>query len=344
MKVSVDTIAAAMPPEITIDEKISPRAAPSAASALSVQRLPATEIKKEFYFLGFKDKSAKLRELWYRWKAIEDWIELAVRPIEIHPDDRCLLANHGNTENDEDGCIDDLGRLRKQCSLVQNLFNDQLSKLSVETTQWESSLVVQTSQIPGAGMGLFYQPISHQEKSERKDKNDGKIILPSGSVICYYTGIVHTHSSASGLEDKSYLMWIRGNTLVDPRTLLHIKARYINDPLNDTLVNCAFCPAKLPNNNEAHEDAIRTWVVATRDIYPGEELFVRYGDVYWSKQPICGSRFVPVTAKEAIGNEEKSDNSSEEDSDDDIDETFPFSPSFFLQNKIMKPTLWETDS
>lgn len=334
---------------MTFDQKVSDGTDSSATTIekLSIEKSQNAEIDKDIYFLGFEDKTAKLRELWYRWKALEDWLELAVRPAEIHPDDQYLIANPKNTESDEGGCINELVRLRKQCSFVHGLFNDHLSELSVESTQWETSLVVQPSQIPGAGMGLFYHPLSqHRETLELKDTNGGKNILPSGSVVCYYTGMVHTHSSASGLQDKSYLMWIRGNTLVDPRSLPHIKARYINDPLNHSLVNCAYCPAKLPNkNNEAHEqDTIRTSVVTTRDILPGEELFVSYGDVYWSKQPVCGSRLTLCTDEGEISiDEEKSDSVCEEDSDDgDVDETFPFSPLF--QNKLTKSTLWENDS
>ncbi len=326
-----------MPLDITFDQKRSAGTESFAATTetTSIQQLSTAVTEKVTHFLGFEDKAAKLRELWYRWKALEAWVELAVLPSEIHPDDQCLLAYHKNTRTDGDDYIEDLARLRKRSSFVQNLFNNQLSELSIETTRWESSLVVQPSQIPGAGMGLFYHPLSHRrDTSESTNINDAKKILPSGSVVCYYTGMVHTHSSASGLQDKSYLMWIRGNTLVDPKSMPHIKARYINDPLNDNIVNCAYCPAKIPNrknDEEVHEDTIRTSVVTTRDILPGEELFVSYGDVYWSKQPVCGSRLVLRTAKEEISideEEKESDSGSEEDSDDDIDETFPFSPLF----------------
>ena len=326
-----------MPPERTQDEKKSSE--PSSANEKSEKNIGAsaatTNQKQKQYFLGFEDPSSKLRELWCRWKALEDWIELAVRPRNCHPDDRHLLD--GN-----DSCIDDLSRLKKQGLLVQGLFNDHLSKLSVETTLWESSLVVRPSQIAGAGMGLYYQPPATEEPSlqDQNFSESERGVLPSGSIVCYYTGHVHTHSSASGLTDKSYLMWIRGNTLVDPRPLHHIKARYANDPLNDDIVNCSFVPTKLRNNhgNTPYEDTIRTSIVTTRDILPGEELFVQYGEVYWNKQPITGSRLV-LGSKEEINSDYSVSGNDEEGIDDDLDETFPFSPLF--QSKLTKPILWE---
>ncbi len=312
-------------------------------------------------FLGFEDPSLKLRELWYRWKALEVWIELAIRPKNLHPDDRCVLVNDDGNQDDE-SCMDDLGLLKRQCLHVQSLFNAHLSKLKVEKTCWESSLVVKPSQIPGAGMGLYFQPPAMQEVEQQYQNLSESVssntdvekicVLPSGSTVCYYTGHVHTHSSASTLTDKSYLMWIRGNTLVDPRCLSHIQARYMNDPLNDKLVNCAYDPRKTLNNGNItpHEDTIRTSVVTTRDIQPGEELFVRYGDVYWDQQPIVGRRFVLDSSGKHSGanknNEEEFGDSSlcneDENSEDDegyLDETFPFSPLF--QSKLSKPILWE---
>jgi hypothetical protein len=327
------------------------------------------QTKKKEHFLGFEedDQSSKLRELWHRWKALENWIELAIRPRNCHPDDRFLLST-----TPDDDLIDDLPTLKKQCQLVQTLFNDHLSTLSVETTSWESSLVVRPSQIPGGGMGLYYQPEPWEQQPQQDEEGclEKTLILPGGSVICYYTGHVHTHSSARALVDKSYLMWIRGNTLVDPRPLPHIKARYANDPLTDSLTNCAFVPIPLlarKRNSDGngdgknvdtafapHEDTIRTSVVTTRDVLPGEELFVQYGDTYWNQQPIAGIRLVLGSSDSNSNNEEadsssiskkeniKSEGKSEDEYDDIdnyIDETFPFSPMF--QSKLTNPIIWE---
>jgi hypothetical protein len=61
-------------------------------------------------------------------------------------------------------------------------------------------------------------------------------------------------------------MLVDGGILVDPGPLPQIKARYINDPLNDRFVNCKFVPDKL-----------RSAVVATRMITRGEELLLLTG-------------------------------------------------------------------
>jgi hypothetical protein len=317
------------------------------------------QTKKKECFVGFEvgGESSKLRELWHRWKALENWIELAIRPKDCHPDDHFLLSTGSD---DDDDIIDDLSALKKQCRLVHTLFNDHLSTLPVETTSWESSLVVRPSQIPGAGMGLFYQPPEPQKQQQNSR------ILPGSSVICYYTGHVHTHSSARELCDKSYLMWIRGNTLVDPRPLPHIKARYANDPLNDSLTNCAYVPTTVLARNRKsddngktvdavfapHEDTIRTSVVTIRDVLPGEELFVQYGDVYWNQQPIAGIRLglgssndstkemTEISSSSCNNEKENIKNLDEDDEiDDEIDMMFPFTPMF--QTKLTNPIIWE---
>jgi hypothetical protein len=58
--------------------------------------------------------------------------------------------------------------------------------------------------------------------------------ISKGSIICFYTGHVHTHSSSRELlsnnDDRSYLLWIRDDTLVDPGPVTNITAQYINDP------------------------------------------------------------------------------------------------------------------
>ena len=60
-------------------------------------------------------------------------------------------------------------------------------------------------------------------------------------------------------------MLVANDVLVDPGPLSHVKARYINDPMNEAIVNGKFEPAP-----EIHRFA----VVATRDIERGEELFI----------------------------------------------------------------------
>lgn len=63
------------------------------------------------------------------------------------------------------------------------------------------------------------------------------------------------------------------NCHIDAKPHLDVWARYINDNLDDQqAINCKF--VKLKEQKMAR-------VIATRDICPGEELYLKYGDVYW---------------------------------------------------------------
>lgn len=160
---------------------------------------------------------------------------------------------------------DNLVELQKRCLHVRASMNENLPPHELAM---DDILVVKTSSIPNAGQGLFYEP------------TDNESILHSGTIICYYAGHRHNFLSQKNLADKSYLLNVSGNLFVDPGPLLAIKARYINDPLNDELINCEFVPQPY---------LFRCAVVATRDIKPKEELFVSYGEMYWSNQSFNGA-------------------------------------------------------
>jgi len=67
-------------------------------------------------------------------------------------------------------------------------------------------------------------------------------------------------------------MIVQGDVLVDPGPVKSIKARYINDPLNEELTNCKYVP-----------DGFRSAVISTKIIQPGEEIFASYGESYWTQ-------------------------------------------------------------
>ena len=188
---------------------------------------------------------------WKRLEYLERWRELAVKPDVCDPDDDDMFRLP----------VDDLRVLTERCLHVRMLANNQLP---IRPCSNEQFLVPRPSCIPNAGNGLFVQ--------------NGKSFSP-GDVLCYYYGHIHTFLSARSLEDTSYLMLVHGNALVDPGPLPEIKARYINDPLNESLYNVQFRPDK---------GRFRSAVVATRVIAEGEELYVSYGDAYWSQQPTPG--------------------------------------------------------
>ena len=226
------------------------------------------------YFKGFR-RSKRFESLFHRLKQLEFWKELAIRPIsreECHPNDLDLF------DREED----DIQSLQERCHTVRQEMNMNLPP--IETTVWDDALQAKTSLIQNAGYGLFYLPTKHPDVRDNDDHSRtgnsvGDVVIPKGTAICYYTGHIHTFQSArSMVQDKSYLMALVGEILVDPRLCPTIKARFINDPLNEDLNNCQFIPEEL-----------RAAVVTTRDIQPGEELFVSYGELYWSQQPTSGT-------------------------------------------------------
>lgn len=195
-----------------------------------------------------------------RLHQLEQWLELAIRPSL----DDLVDASDGDLLRDDDG-IDDLIELQKRCNEACQVRNDlwtSCSSVRAHHVMLDDELQPLPSQVPEAGLGLFFKP---------KDTNK---CICQGETICYYWGHVHNFRSAKQLRNRSYLMLVQGHALVDPGPLLFIKARYINDPCNELLYNVQFSP-----------EQNRSAVIATRDIEPGEELFVAYGDAYWTQQP-----------------------------------------------------------
>lgn len=214
----------------------------------------------------------EFEQLRSRLDYLELWKELAVRPMidECHEDDKDLLSNDD----------DDLKLLSERCLAVRRLLNDSLPPHDLAL---DNHLKIRDSTIPNAGKGLFFCPSTQVTNSMLSDN-----IIPFNTVICYYTGHIHNNFSQKYLViDKSFLMNVAGDLFVDPGPLLSVKARYINDPLNPNAVNCKFVPE--PEHR-------RCSVVATRDIQLQEELFVSYGDFYWSQQSMSGTMLLPNTA------------------------------------------------
>lgn len=162
-----------------------------------------------------------------------------------HQDDLDLLS-------DPD---DNVALLSQRCLQVRALLN---AALPIIRGPHDDCLVARPSTIPDAGLGLFYE---------------APVAFPAGRVLCFYYGHLHNFHSARELQNTSYLMLVSGEVLVDPGPCPEILARYINDPLNETYINCKYFP-----------DMHRSSVVATREIRPGEELFCSYGEAYWSQQ------------------------------------------------------------
>lgn len=215
---------------------------------------------------GFVDgrQERRFRELLTRLETLKRWKELAIRPDrdDSFPEDFPLL------EQETDDCVE----LERRCQQARDELNKNLP--TYQAAEYESDLVVGTSTILDAGLGLFYKPSSSTIGSCGKQSS---LLIPKGALLCYYYGHLHDFHSANLLQEKNYLMMVRDEVLVDPGPLPHIKARYINDPLNEEHVNCAYMLEKY-----------RSAVVAIRDIAPGEEPFASYGDGYWSQHSTPG--------------------------------------------------------
>lgn len=195
--------------------------------------------------------------LWKRLELLERWRELAVRP-----EDECC------DENDLDllaESTDNVKVLSQRCLHVRALLNDNLPSVITHVAgPYDDQLIQRISGIPGAGFGLFYESLQP---------------FPAGNVLCYYYGHIHNFHSSRRLLDTSYLMLLDGDCLIDAGPLPQVQSRFINDPLNEPFVNCKF---GLDTANH------RSAVAATRDIKPGEELFVSYGDAYWAQHATPG--------------------------------------------------------
>jgi SET domain-containing protein len=123
------------------------------------------------------------------------------------------------------------------------------------------ALIVKKSQLPGAGKGLF---------TTKPIKKGTKIIEYRGEIIEW-----KEYRKRVKEEKDGYLFFIRRNKCIDAYNTPQYKARYANDANGIVRVK------GLKNNAqyEIHND--KCYIVATRDIKAGEEIFVDYTKEYW---------------------------------------------------------------
>jgi hypothetical protein len=172
---------------------------------------------------------------------------------------------------DDDTMIPDvISTLRRRCQSVREKMWAALPE-----SQADTHLLVQKSNIPNGGLGLF----AAQE-------------LDQGVAMCFYTGQEHSLQSARSVQDGEYMLRLgprsdqkllssdaiaSGCTYVDARLTPGVKARFLNDCYNPCGYNVMFV---------MEPDLARAKVVALRAIRRGEELFVEYGDAYWTARGI----------------------------------------------------------
>ncbi|RYZ30427.1 MAG: SET domain-containing protein [Chitinophagaceae bacterium] len=123
----------------------------------------------------------------------------------------------------------------------------------------EKDLEIKTSTIPDAGKGLFT-----------------KVFIAKGTRIVEYKGTVTTWDVVKDDPTNAYIYFVKPNHVIDARDHPKMMARYVNDA-KGLVRNKA-----RRNNAQFQNDGLRVYIVATKNIEPGEELLVEYGQKYWN--------------------------------------------------------------
>ena len=124
------------------------------------------------------------------------------------------------------------------------------------------ALIIKKSRLPGAGKGLY------TTKTIRKDS---KIIGYRGEIIGY-----NEYRKRTRKEQDHYLFFVRMDLCIDAMHTPQYKARYANDAAGITRLK------GVKNNSDYIIFGDKCFIVASRDIKAGEEIFVNYTKSYWS--------------------------------------------------------------
>ena len=122
----------------------------------------------------------------------------------------------------------------------------------------EKQLEVKESTIPGAGKGLFT-----------------KIFIPKGTRIVEYKGRLTTWKEVENDYKNGYIYFISNNKVIDAKSYKKALGRYANDAKGLSRI-------KGINNNSVYEQhGDKIFIKAVKDIIPGSEILVDYGQDYW---------------------------------------------------------------
>ena len=123
------------------------------------------------------------------------------------------------------------------------------------------ALIIKKSRLPGAGKGLY------TTKAIRKES---KIIEYRGEIIGY-----NEYRKRTRNEQDQYLFFVRMELCIDAMHTPQYKARYANDAAGITRLK------GVKNNSDYIIFGDKCFIVASRDIKAGEEIFVNYTKSYW---------------------------------------------------------------
>ncbi|MBC7865828.1 MAG: SET domain-containing protein [Bacteroidia bacterium] len=125
------------------------------------------------------------------------------------------------------------------------------------------ALIVKKSKIPNAGKGLFTT----------------KAIAKGEKVIEYRGEIIEWKAYAQRVKDNKdgYLFFLSRNHCIDAWSTPQYKARYANDAIGFTRVK------GMRNNSQYEVEGKKAYIVTTRALKAGEEIYVDYTREYWVK-------------------------------------------------------------
>jgi hypothetical protein len=125
----------------------------------------------------------------------------------------------------------------------------------------EKQLVVKKSTIPGAGNGLFTEEF-----------------IAKGTRIIEYKGRITTWKDVlEGKHFNGYVYFINRNHVIDAMRRKTAIARYANDAKGHIKIK------GVSNNCTYVVDKKRVYLEAIKNISPGQEILVSYGNDYWKE-------------------------------------------------------------
>lgn len=123
----------------------------------------------------------------------------------------------------------------------------------------KKGLYTKKSNLPGAGKGLFT-----------------KNFIAKGVVIIEYLGKISSWKDADHRDGTNvYIYYLSKHHVIDAFAYKKALARYAND------ANGFSKKKDLKNNARYENEGLKAYIIASKDISPGEEIFVSYGKEYW---------------------------------------------------------------
>jgi hypothetical protein len=123
----------------------------------------------------------------------------------------------------------------------------------------EKQLIIKRSGLPNAGKGLFTSKM-----------------IPRGTRIVEYKGVIKTWKEITeNPKFNGYVFYVNRNHVIDAKNYKKGMAQLANDAKGLSRAEGVL------NNCKYEEDNDRVYIVSTKNIPAGAELFVGYGKEYW---------------------------------------------------------------